>query len=63
MTRIFRPPLPGIDRMALEIERALAALPNLNNLPTYANDAAAGAGGLIAGQFYATATGQVMVKL
>lgn len=61
--RIFRPSLPGVDRMALEVERALNALPNLNSLPTYANDAAAGVGGLIAGQFYTTASGQVMVKL
>jgi len=33
------------------------------NLPTYADNAAAGAGGLIQGQFYKTATGQLMVKL
>lgn len=63
MNRLFRPALPGLDRMALEIERALAALPNLNSLPTYADDAAAGTGGLVTGQFYMTATGQVMVKL
>lgn len=33
------------------------------NLPTYADDAAAGAGGLIQGSFYKTATGALMVKL
>jgi hypothetical protein len=32
-------------------------------LPVYADNAAAGAGGLVQGQFYRTATGQVMVKL
>jgi hypothetical protein len=32
-------------------------------LPVYADDAAAGAGGLIAGRLYRTAAGVVMVKL
>ena len=35
----------------------------VSNLPEYADDTAAGAGGLVAGQFYRTATGVVMVKL
>lgn len=35
----------------------------LRNLPEYANDAAAGTGGLSAGEFYRTAAGAVMVKL
>jgi len=33
------------------------------SLPEYADDAAAGVGGLTTGKFYRTATGQVMVKL
>jgi len=33
------------------------------NLPEYADDTAAGAAGLVAGKFYRTAIGQVMVKL
>ena len=33
------------------------------NLPEYADDTAAGAAGLVAGKFYRTATGVVMVKL
>ena len=32
-------------------------------LPVYANDAAAGAGGLVQGRIYQTATGEVRVKL
>jgi hypothetical protein len=35
--------------------------PAIANLPVYANDAAAAAGGLVAGQLYRTSTGQVMV--
>lgn len=35
----------------------------LNTLPTYADDASAGAGGLTAGQLYKTATGELRVKL
>jgi hypothetical protein len=35
--------------------------PTFNNLSVYANDAAAAAGGLVAGQLYRTSTGQVMV--
>lgn len=35
----------------------------LNTLPTYADDATAGAGGLTSGQLYKTATGEVRVKL
>jgi len=33
---------------------------DLSNLPTYANNAAALAGGMTVGKFYRTATGQVM---
>jgi len=33
------------------------------NLPVYADDTAAGVGGLIQGQFYRTATGVLMVKM
>ena len=33
------------------------------NLPEYADDTAAGVGGLTKGKFYRTATGAVMVKL
>lgn len=32
-------------------------------LPTYADDATAGAGGLVAGQLYKTASGEVRIKL
>lgn len=60
--RIFRPPLPGIDRTVLEIERALNDQ-TLFGLPEFADDASATAAGLIAGQLYRTATGQLMVKL
>ena len=35
----------------------------ISNLPTFADNAAAGVGGLATGEFYKTATGQVMVKL
>lgn len=35
----------------------------LDSLPTYADDTAAGSGGLTAGQFYKTSSGAVMVKL
>ena len=35
----------------------------LNTLPTYADDASAGSGGLTAGQLYKTATGELRVKL
>lgn len=34
-----------------------------NGLPSYADDAAAGSGGLSAGQFYKTATGELRIKL
>lgn len=36
---------------------------SLTNLPTYANDAAAGIGGLVATQIYKTATGELRIKL
>jgi hypothetical protein len=39
------------------------AFQRMSDLPTYADDAAAGVGGLIKGTYYKTATGQVMVKL
>jgi hypothetical protein len=45
-----------------QINRALRGV-SLCNLPTYDDDAAAGAGGLVSGQFYKTAAGAVMVKL
>jgi len=35
----------------------------ITSLPTYADDTAAGVGGLTAGQFYKTSAGAVMVKL
>jgi len=34
----------------------------LSGIPTYADDAAAGAGGLTAGQVYQTATGELRIK-
>lgn len=61
--RLFRPSLPGIDLSLQQIERAFNDLPDLTGLPTFADDTAAGSGGLAAGQFYKTASGQVMVKL
>jgi len=36
---------------------------DFGNLPEYTDDTAAGAGGLVQGQFYRTATGVLMVKL
>jgi len=42
---------------------ALADTFRFSQLPVYADNAAAGAGGLIQGQFYRTATGALMVKL
>jgi hypothetical protein len=45
-----------------QINRAFRSV-SLTSLPTYADDAAAGSGGLVAGQFYKTAAGAVMVKL
>lgn len=36
---------------------------NLSTLATYADDAAAGVGGLTVGQLYKTATGELRVKL
>jgi hypothetical protein len=45
-----------------QINRALRGV-SLTNLPAYDDDAAAGAGGLVTGQFYKTPAGAVMVKL
>jgi hypothetical protein len=45
-----------------QINRVLRGV-SLANLPTYADDAAAGAGGLVSGQVYKTAAGAVIVKL
>ena len=45
-----------------QAQRANEAL-RFGNIPEYADDAAAGVGGLIQGQLYRTATGQLMVKL
>lgn len=36
---------------------------DFSGLPTYADDAAAGAGGLAAGRLYKTATGEIRIKL
>lgn len=36
---------------------------NFSTLPTYANDAAAGAGSLVTGKLYKTATGEIRIKL
>jgi hypothetical protein len=36
---------------------------NLSSLPTYADDTAAGAGGLVQGDMYITATGEIRMKL
>lgn len=49
------------DRVVLE-DVAAGSVATLS-LPTYADDAAAGVGGLTAGKLYKTATGAVMVKL
>lgn len=40
-----------------------AANVNFTGIPTYADDAAAGTGGLTAGQIYSTATGELRIKL
>lgn len=45
-----------------QINRAIRSAA-ITDLPTYADDAAAGTGGLAAGQFYRTPAGAVMVKL
>jgi hypothetical protein len=42
---------------------AITALWSFPNLPEYADDTAAGVGGLTQGNFYRTATGVLMVKL
>lgn len=42
---------------------AITATWDFANLPAYADDTAAGAGGLTQGKFYRTATGALMVKL
>jgi hypothetical protein len=47
------------ERMVLKHTGVL----NLNNLPTYADEAAAGAGGLVQGDMYKTATGELRIKL
>ena len=36
---------------------------NINHVPTYADDTAAGTGGLTAGQIYKTSTGELRIKL
>jgi len=36
---------------------------NFNGLPTYADDSSAGTGGLVAGDLYKTATGELRIKL
>ena len=36
---------------------------NINNAPTYADDTAAGVGGLVAGDVYKTSTGELRIKL
>jgi hypothetical protein len=36
---------------------------NVASLPTYADDATAGAGGLVQGDMYITATGEIRMKL
>ena len=36
---------------------------SFTNVPTYANDAAAGVGGLVATQIYKTASGELRIKL
>lgn len=62
--RLFRPASGPVwlDDVLRSIERAIQAA-TLSNLPEYADDTAAGAGGLQPGQFYRTSTGVVMVKL
>lgn len=47
------------SKLALDIINGLIRL----SLPTYANDAAAGVGGLTIGMFYQTATGELRIKL
>jgi hypothetical protein len=42
---------------------AITTLWSFPNLPVYADDTAAGVGGLTQGNFYRTATGVLMVKL
>jgi hypothetical protein len=48
---------------ATNLATSIAEAFRFNNIPLYADDAAAGAGGLTQGRFYRTATGVLMVKL
>ncbi len=57
----------GLVRRQIELSATAENLhlldKRISNLPEYADDTAAGTGGLVAGEFYRTATGVVMVKL
>lgn len=61
--QVFR----GLVRKQIErsatVESVYLLDKRISNLPEYADDTAAGTGGLVAGEFYRTATGVVMVKL
>ena len=60
-----RLPVPSreLAQLVQSIERELLRVQTITGLPTYADDTAAGTGGLTEGQLYKTATGQLMVKL
>lgn len=54
----------GVIRFSVDATGVITGLTaTLSSVPTYADDAAAGAGGLTAGQLYKTATGVLGIKL
>lgn len=52
----------GVDTQTLTIGVGTLPSSTIFTLPVYANDAAAGVGGLVRGQLYQTAGGVVMIK-
>lgn len=55
----------GVSKARIDSSRAYltAATLNIPNLPEYADDSAAGTGGLVAGDVYKTSTGELRIKL
>lgn len=51
------------DAEGVAVDRAVVGALNASKLPTYASDAAAGTGGLVAGDVYKTSTGELRIKL
>lgn len=61
--QVFRDHIRRAVTDAFNMASAISENLRFGNLPEYADDTAAGTGGLIQGQFYRTATGVLMVKL